>query len=392
MSGVATATTASPPRHRGGNDSGRRSWGPRTPPAASAFSDGGEYETNVLRGGAGNDVLYAEQIGASGLALGTNTRGGSGDDTIEALGPARGRHYRLAETGPLFWRRQWLRVAPATMCWWRRRPAAAPRSRPSEFATFAWWRRRRRDDGARSGTPAAACSFARCAAAPATTAVAHAWQRIACRQRPTGRIAESRLSMASAGDDRLTAVGGSGNILDGGAGDDEVRGSTGADTFVFDLVAGSADTDRAVLFDGAVDRLQFLGVSDEGAPGLVDDLDAVLRVIVDQPGGDLVLRLRRRPQDRLPGPRHRRDRQHRRPGRRSRRPAHSGQRGPARLKPQMRLPARAPTTWSTARAAQRPARERCRRRRGSFARSPRAPATRRVAARRHHVPRPRASG
>ena len=107
-----------------------------------------------------------------------------------------------------------------------------------------------------------------------------------------GRIAsetgQNRL-YGGAGDDRLAAVGGSGNILDGGTGDDEVRGSTGTDTFVFDLVAGSADTDRPVIFDGAVDRLQFLGVSDEGAPGLIDDLDAVLRVIVDQPGGDLVL-------------------------------------------------------------------------------------------------------
>ena len=140
---------------------------------------------------------------------------------------------------------------------------------------------------------------------------------------------------------RLAAVGGSGNILDGGTGDDEVRGSTGTDTFVFDLVAGSADTDRAVIFDGAVDRLQFLGVSDEGTPGLIDDLDAVLRVIVDQPGGDLVLgfgddrRIVFRDlgtgainsiADLVDDPAC---------------SAHSGQRGPARLKPQMRLPARA---------------------------------------------------
>lgn len=84
-----------------------------------------------------------------------------------------------------------------------------------------------------------------------------------------------------AGDDQLTAIGGDGNILDGGRGNDRLRGSNGrgVDTFVFNLAEGGTERifnfGRFSVNDIGLDRFAFAGIADEGAPGLLDDLDAI---------------------------------------------------------------------------------------------------------------------
>ncbi len=99
------------------------------------------------------------------------------------------------------------------------------------------------------------------------------------------------------GHDRLTVVGGSGNVLDGGdgndslvggAGDDWLTGGNGRDTFHFDL-AENQGTDTIADFDPRHDLLSFAGLNDEGAPGVADDLDAVSTVTDLGPGNTLVI-------------------------------------------------------------------------------------------------------
>lgn len=91
------------------------------------------------------------------------------------------------------------------------------------------------------------------------------------------------------GDDDLTVRGGAGNVLHGGAGSDTMRGSEADDTFVFDLKDRS-DHDVVKGFERGQDRLAFAGITDRGAPGLVDDLDAIAS-FGSAPDGDLVIGL-----------------------------------------------------------------------------------------------------
>jgi len=85
------------------------------------------------------------------------------------------------------------------------------------------------------------------------------------------------------GNDNLTVIGGSDNILDGGSGNDELTaglgddlfiGGYGADVFAFD-VALDQGTETLADFGKATDALRFHNLTDTGAPGLVDDLDAI---------------------------------------------------------------------------------------------------------------------
>lgn len=90
------------------------------------------------------------------------------------------------------------------------------------------------------------------------------------------------------GADRLIVIGGRDNILEGGS---------GVDTFVLDPDVGDEQTITLADFDGAADRLEFAALVDEGAPGLVDDLDAITSFAADGAGvlvariGLLALRL-----------------------------------------------------------------------------------------------------
>jgi len=93
--------------------------------------------------------------------------------------------------------------------------------------------------------------------------------------------------MGEAGSDRLIAVGGTDNVLDGGAGTDWMHASAGLDTFVVDIAELSArehGRDEIFGFDPETDRLAFRGIEDRGAPGLLDDLDAISRVSVSSSG------------------------------------------------------------------------------------------------------------
>jgi Ca2+-binding RTX toxin-like protein len=101
------------------------------------------------------------------------------------------------------------------------------------------------------------------------------------------------------GADQLTVVGGSGNVLDGGngrddlfggAGDDRFIGGNGPDTFHFDL-AENQGTDTVVDYEAGRDLLSFAGLNDEGVPGLADDLDAVSTITDLGPGDDVVIDL-----------------------------------------------------------------------------------------------------
>jgi Ca2+-binding RTX toxin-like protein len=95
-----------------------------------------------------------------------------------------------------------------------------------------------------------------------------------------GSIGTSFLS-GGAGNDELTAIGGSGNVLDGGSGRDTFTGSIGNDRFVG---GGGVDTyrldptsnegtDTFADFAFASDIFSVAGLTDEGAAGLADDLD-----------------------------------------------------------------------------------------------------------------------
>lgn len=111
------------------------------------------------------------------------------------------------------------------------------------------------------------------------------------RIRVVGRLGEA---YGEAGDDRLSGdgflYGGAGDdvlegsgFMDGGAGEDLLvvergaGGGAGADTFVIDLDAETGIFGETELwdFEQSVDVLAFAGIEDLGAPGLVDDLDAI---------------------------------------------------------------------------------------------------------------------
>lgn len=105
------------------------------------------------------------------------------------------------------------------------------------------------------------------------------------------------------GDDALQVSGGTNNSLYGGAGndriaggdgDDRLEGNAGADTFAYDISL-DAGVDRITDFDSTEDRLNFTNlfgvVSDEGAPGLVDDIDIVATLTDGSLGGDVILEL-----------------------------------------------------------------------------------------------------
>jgi serralysin len=97
------------------------------------------------------------------------------------------------------------------------------------------------------------------------------------------------------GNDWLRALAGSDNRVDGGSGRDrlvagdadaELAGGSGADTFVFYLnrdYSVQAVTD----FEGDPDRVRVIGLSDVGAPGLLDDLAE--RVQLSDDGFDVTM-------------------------------------------------------------------------------------------------------
>jgi Ca2+-binding RTX toxin-like protein len=101
------------------------------------------------------------------------------------------------------------------------------------------------------------------------------------------------------GDDQLTVLGGAENVLDGGAGNDDLFGGAGddfmiggagADAFHLDLSSDQGD-DTIADFDARRDALSVAGIEDQGAPGLVDDLD-VLSTFTDLgPGDDVIVDL-----------------------------------------------------------------------------------------------------
>ena len=108
------------------------------------------------------------------------------------------------------------------------------------------------------------------------------------------------------GADTLVAVGGTGNVLDGGAGADRLTGSAtadrmvgglgddamdgggGADNFQF-FVARNDGRDTITGFQRAADLLVFTGLADGGVAGLADDLAAITEVEDAGVGGDVVV-------------------------------------------------------------------------------------------------------
>jgi Ca2+-binding RTX toxin-like protein len=98
------------------------------------------------------------------------------------------------------------------------------------------------------------------------------------------------------GKDELQVSGGSNNLLSGEGGDDRLFagsgsesliGGAGVDDFVFDVTADQG-TDQLLDFDGLLDRLCFVGITDQGANGIADDLDAISSFTHGGPGGDLI--------------------------------------------------------------------------------------------------------
>lgn len=77
------------------------------------------------------------------------------------------------------------------------------------------------------------------------------------------------------GDDRIVVGGGNANRIEGGA---------GADTIVLRPLATEAQRTLLVDFDRNADRFEIAGLSDQGAPGLVDDLDAIATFAATGPG------------------------------------------------------------------------------------------------------------
>jgi Ca2+-binding RTX toxin-like protein len=99
------------------------------------------------------------------------------------------------------------------------------------------------------------------------------------------------------GADLLRVEGGQGNLLSGGSGldrlfagsgTDRFFGGGGADDFVLD-VREDQGADSILDFEGDRDRLCFVGLADEGAAGLADDLDAITTVIDHGASRDVVV-------------------------------------------------------------------------------------------------------
>jgi Ca2+-binding RTX toxin-like protein len=112
-----------------------------------------------------------------------------------------------------------------------------------------------------------------------------------------GGTAGSSFLTGGNGNDQLTVVGGSGNVLNGGegrdsltggAGDDFLFGGKGGDTFHFDLSANQG-TDTIGDFESERDILMFAGLIDQGAPGLVDDLNAISSITDSGAGNDVTV-------------------------------------------------------------------------------------------------------
>ena len=99
------------------------------------------------------------------------------------------------------------------------------------------------------------------------------------------------------GNDQLKVLGGSANVVNGGAGRDSLAGGTGddflyggkdADTFHFELSANQG-TDTIGDFERERDILSFAGLTDQGAPGLADDLDAISTITDLGVGNDIAV-------------------------------------------------------------------------------------------------------
>jgi serralysin len=97
--------------------------------------------------------------------------------------------------------------------------------------------------------------------------------------------------------DQLTVVGGSGNILDGGDGQDRLAGGvgidqfiggSGADTFCFDITVNQG-VDTILDFESDRDIFRFSGLIDQGDPGLIDDLNAISTVTDLGMGSDVTV-------------------------------------------------------------------------------------------------------
>ena len=79
------------------------------------------------------------------------------------------------------------------------------------------------------------------------------------------------------GDDRLFVGLGADNAIGGG----------GRHDFVFDVTQDQG-SDNLLDFDGILDRLCFIGITDSGAAGIAHDLDAISSFTHEGPGGDLI--------------------------------------------------------------------------------------------------------
>jgi len=76
--------------------------------------------------------------------------------------------------------------------------------------------------------------------------------------------------------------------LSGGSDDDFLFGGNGADTFHFDLSTNQG-TDTIGDFESERDILSFAGLIDQGAPGLIDDLNAISSIIDSGAGNDITV-------------------------------------------------------------------------------------------------------
>lgn len=88
----------------------------------------------------------------------------------------------------------------------------------------------------------------------------------------------------NATDNRLVGLEGADRLV-GGGGTDLLEGGAGADTIVVDLRPGRTGVLTLADFSRNADILEFVGLEDEGAPGLVDDLDALADFDDAGPGG-----------------------------------------------------------------------------------------------------------
>ena len=109
-------------------------------------------------------------------------------------------------------------------------------------------------------------------------------------------IGGSGTALGEAGNDTITGTAGDDTIdggnatdhLTGGLGDDQLTGGIGADTFVFCANCDEGQ-DTITDWDRALDILNMTGITDAGATGLADDIDAISSITDD--GTDVVLSL-----------------------------------------------------------------------------------------------------